>query len=158
MEDIKANEESKINEGEDQESDKNIDDTNVKIMLETEQSDNENNIKKSDLAPDANVTQSFDEEGNPSIQQPHFEVTADNLKDYLGAPRFQKERLYQNNPPGVSTGLAYTSMGGSVLFLEAIFEDWIQEEESEEKDSKSNQDRDQGGDGEDKETKKKKPN
>jgi len=24
--------------------------------------------KKSDLAPDANVTQSFDEEGNPSIQ------------------------------------------------------------------------------------------
>jgi len=58
----------------------------------------------------------------------------------------------------VSTGLAYTSMGGSVLFLEAIFEDWIQEEESEEKDSKSNQDRDQGGDGEDKETKKKKPN
>jgi len=36
MEDIKANQESKINEGEDQESDKNIDDTNVKIMLETE--------------------------------------------------------------------------------------------------------------------------
>jgi len=67
MEDIKANEESKINEGEDQESDKNIDDTNVKIILETEQSDNDN-IKKSDLAPDANVTQSFDEEGNPSIQ------------------------------------------------------------------------------------------
>jgi len=37
--------------------------------------------------------------------------------------------MYQNNPAGVSTGLAYTSMGGSVLYIETIFEDWQKEED-----------------------------
>jgi len=82
------------------------------------------------------------------------------LKDYLGAPRFQKERLYQNNPPGVSTGLAYTSMGGSVLFLEAIFEDWINEDNDHEtdKDKDNKHKSDEHSESNDKDTKKKKSN
>lgn len=161
MEDIKANEEIKHQEikNEDNQESANNDNSEVKISLESDNSDHQND--KSEKAPDANVTQSFDEEGKAGIQYPHFEVTVDNLKDYLGAPRFQKERLYQNNPPGVSTGLAYTSMGGSVLFLEAIFEDWNNEGEGEDSDANvksHNSDQEEEGQDKDKDNKKKKPN
>mmetsp|Transcript_16435 Transcript_16435/g.36172 ORF Transcript_16435/g.36172 Transcript_16435/m.36172 type:complete len:100 (+) Transcript_16435:2445-2744(+) len=33
-----------------------------------------------------------------------------------------RERMYKQTPVGVSTGLAYTSMGGSVLFIETLVE------------------------------------
>jgi len=42
-------------------------------------------------------------------------------------PKFQRERLYQLTPPGVSTGLAYTSMGGSVLFIETLFDAFVED-------------------------------
>ena len=40
------------------------------------------------------------------------------LADYVGKPTFTSERLYDTNPPGVVTGLAWTSMGGAVLYIE----------------------------------------
>ena len=45
-------------------------------------------------------------------------VGADQLADYVGKPTFQSERFYDTNPPGVVTGLAWTSMGGAVLYIE----------------------------------------
>lgn len=69
MEDIKANEEKLNKESENEESVQKLnkdDNPEVKISIETEQQDNKND--KSDLPPDANVTQSFDEEGNAGIQ------------------------------------------------------------------------------------------
>eukprot|EP00111_Clytia_hemisphaerica_P002961 TCONS_00008413-protein len=45
-------------------------------------------------------------------------VTPDNLKDFVGNPVFNAEKMYDNTPPGVSVGLAWTSMGGSTLFIE----------------------------------------
>lgn len=59
-------------------------------------------------------------------------MTPDNIKEYLGPERFPKERLYQTTPPGVSTGLAYTSMGGSVLFIETIIEPYVETDSEEE--------------------------
>ncbi len=47
------------------------------------------------------------------------EVTADNLEDFLGKPRFTDDSLYDKNIPGVVMGLAWTSLGGTTLFVEA---------------------------------------
>ena len=46
-------------------------------------------------------------------------VTAgDDLVEYVGQPPFQTDRIYDTTPPGVVTGLAWTSMGGSTLYVE----------------------------------------
>jgi Lon-like ATP-dependent protease len=49
---------------------------------------------------------------------PLITVTPDNLKDYVGNPVFTKDRMYETTPPGVVMGLAWTAMGGSVLYIE----------------------------------------
>jgi ATP-dependent Lon protease len=46
-------------------------------------------------------------------------IDADNLRDYLGRPRFTPEAHERTSVPGVATGLAVTGMGGDVLFIEA---------------------------------------
>ena len=46
-------------------------------------------------------------------------VTEENLKDYLGRPRFTRESAERTSVPGVATGLAVTGAGGDVLFIEA---------------------------------------
>lgn len=50
----------------------------------------------------------------------HISITKDNLKDYVGPPIFTADRLYDFTPPGVAMGLAWTSMGGSALYIESI--------------------------------------
>ena len=51
-----------------------------------------------------------------------IDITAENLKDYVGAPVFQTDRIYESTPPGVIMGLAWTSMGGSSLYIESVLE------------------------------------
>jgi ATP-dependent Lon protease len=46
-------------------------------------------------------------------------ITAADVKEYLGAPRFFPEEARKELPPGVATGMAWTEMGGEVLFIEA---------------------------------------
>jgi len=46
-------------------------------------------------------------------------ITAADIKGYLGAPRFYPEKARDENPVGVATGMAWTEMGGEVLFIEA---------------------------------------
>ena len=41
------------------------------------------------------------------------------IREYLGAPRFYPEEARQDLPAGVATGMAWTQMGGEVLFIEA---------------------------------------
>ncbi len=45
-------------------------------------------------------------------------ITADNLAEYLGRPRFFDEVAQRTARPGVATGLAWTPVGGDVLFVE----------------------------------------
>jgi ATP-dependent Lon protease len=47
------------------------------------------------------------------------QVTAENVVDYLGRPRFFDEVAERTDRPGVATGLAWTPTGGDVLFVEA---------------------------------------
>lgn len=46
-------------------------------------------------------------------------INENNVESYLGAPIFTTEELYQNEIPGVTLGLAWTSMGGATLYIEA---------------------------------------
>ncbi|MEM6398119.1 MAG: endopeptidase La [Bacteroidota bacterium] len=48
-----------------------------------------------------------------------FTVDRDMISDLLGKPRFKPEKLYETSIPGVVLGLAYTSMGGATLYVEA---------------------------------------
>ena len=48
-----------------------------------------------------------------------FTVTKEMVMDMLGKPRFQTEKLYTKPQPGVVLGLAYTSVGGATLYIEA---------------------------------------
>lgn len=49
-----------------------------------------------------------------------FKVAVEDLKEYLGNPIFNSDRIYERTPVGVCTGLAWTSMGGATLYIEAI--------------------------------------
>src|SRR5687768_7700190 len=46
-------------------------------------------------------------------------VDAEQVPEYLGPPRFYPEQARKELPAGVSTGMAWTEMGGEVLFIEA---------------------------------------
>ena len=47
------------------------------------------------------------------------EITAERVTDYLGRPKFVEDVAERVEAPGVATGLAWTPVGGDVLFLEA---------------------------------------
>jgi len=49
-----------------------------------------------------------------------FLITLDNLSEYAGRASFSSDVIYEQLPPGVATGLAWTSMGGSTLVIESI--------------------------------------
>src|SRR5881296_1202839 len=51
-------------------------------------------------------------------QRESVRITADNLVEYLGRPRFLDEVAERTTRPGVATGLAWTPTGGDVLFVE----------------------------------------
>jgi ATP-dependent Lon protease len=46
-------------------------------------------------------------------------VDADDLEDILGPCRFENEVAQRTSVPGVATGLAWTPVGGDILFIEA---------------------------------------
>jgi ATP-dependent Lon protease len=46
-------------------------------------------------------------------------VDAGDIKEFLGAPRFYPEEARKELPAGVATGMAWTEMGGQILFIEA---------------------------------------
>ncbi|MCL4775123.1 MAG: endopeptidase La [Burkholderiaceae bacterium] len=46
-------------------------------------------------------------------------IGADDLDGILGAPRFENEIAMRTTVPGVATGLAWTPVGGDILFIEA---------------------------------------
>ena len=60
-------------------------------------------------------------------------VTPDNLSDYVGKPVFMSDRMYKTTPPGVVMGLAWTSMGGTTLYIETVAVKGSKKEEEEDK-------------------------
>lgn len=49
----------------------------------------------------------------------HVTITPDELIEILGQPRFENEVAMRTSVPGVATGLAWTPVGGDILFIEA---------------------------------------
>ena len=49
----------------------------------------------------------------------HLKVRAKDIRDYLGKSPFHTEKLYNHDVAGVALGLAYTSLGGATLYVEA---------------------------------------
>lgn len=52
-----------------------------------------------------------------------FSVTLDEakVKEYLGSPIFSREEYQGNELPGVVTGLAWTAVGGEILYIESSY-------------------------------------
>ncbi len=48
-----------------------------------------------------------------------FTITEKNIQEFIGHPTFTGKESYRYDRPGVATGLAWTSVGGEVLFVEA---------------------------------------
>ncbi|MCM1519980.1 MAG: endopeptidase La [Lachnoclostridium sp.] len=48
-------------------------------------------------------------------------VDSDKVKELLGVEMFTPERYEVENVPGVATGLAWTAVGGEILFIESVF-------------------------------------
>jgi ATP-dependent Lon protease len=46
-------------------------------------------------------------------------ITRDDVREILGAPKFESETAMRTSVPGVATGLAWTPVGGDILFIEA---------------------------------------
>jgi ATP-dependent Lon protease len=46
-------------------------------------------------------------------------IDVDDLQPILGAPRFESEVAMRTSVPGVATGLAWTPVGGDILFIES---------------------------------------
>ena len=51
----------------------------------------------------------------------HVLLDADTVREYLGSPIFSREEYQGNDLPGVVTGLAWTSAGGEILFIESSY-------------------------------------
>jgi ATP-dependent Lon protease len=52
-------------------------------------------------------------------EQYNVSIKPDELRDILGPTRFSTDIYKEKQPPGVAVGLAWTSVGGDILFIEA---------------------------------------
>ncbi|MGE5141514.1 MAG: endopeptidase La [Rudaea sp.] len=52
-------------------------------------------------------------------QQPPFDITREKVRELLGKPRFYSEVAERTETPGVATGMAWTPVGGEIMFVEA---------------------------------------
>lgn len=89
----------------------------------------EKNIKKVLRKVAVKVVQKLEDEekkGEKSKEKvkdviiPLTKITEKNIHDFLGKPIFTSDRFYEKTPPGVCMGLAWTSMGGATLYVEAV--------------------------------------
>ncbi|MBT5273881.1 MAG: endopeptidase La [Flavobacteriales bacterium] len=53
-------------------------------------------------------------------QEFDYSPSSEIVEKVLGAPRFDRDRVTDNSVAGVVTGLAWTSVGGDILFIESI--------------------------------------
>ncbi len=75
----------------------------------------ENNLKKIMRKVAVKIARGSEKKGRQKTT-----VTEKTLTTYLGKPIFTSDRFYKVNPVGVTTGLAWTSMGGATLYVESV--------------------------------------
>ncbi len=58
---------------------------------------------------------------NIAMEEPYNKkISNDDVNEVLGSPRMQRDKYENNNVAGVVTGLAWTRVGGDILFIESI--------------------------------------
>ncbi|MCY3975034.1 MAG: endopeptidase La [Simkaniaceae bacterium] len=78
----------------------------------------ENNLKKIFRKVAVEIVRGEQKKGGKKVKS--VTVTPENLERYLGKPVFTSDRYYAKTPFGVCTGLAWTALGGAILYVEAI--------------------------------------
>ncbi|KAJ6810224.1 lon protease-like protein, mitochondrial-like [Iris pallida] len=97
------------------------------VTTESEQSAN-NEMLPNPSSDGATIEKTTDVEGNTGSDGVEEEIAGKivekivvdvpNLTDFVGKPVFHADRIYDQTPVGVVMGLAWTSMGGSTLYIE----------------------------------------
>jgi len=54
------------------------------------------------------------------VEKAPFDVTTENLSEYLGKPYFREGEIKAATTPGTAIGLAWTNFGGDTLLIEAV--------------------------------------
>lgn len=92
-----------------------------------EESKREENDKKAEKKTGATEAKEEETTEKPRValkvpESVHVTIDKGNLKDYVGPPVFTSDRLYDTTPPGVTMGLAWTSLGGTAMYVETILQ------------------------------------
>ncbi|KAG7665802.1 PIM1 [[Candida] subhashii] len=129
-EEVKPEEEPKEEEVASADESKAKDDISKESEVTKSSSEAEKKVDEESKPEEAKTTTTDEVKQAEEEEEPHkldipadvvFEITPENLKDYIGPPVFEKDRLYDELVPGVATGLAFLNSGfGSVLYTESI--------------------------------------
>ncbi|KAG2244505.1 hypothetical protein Bca52824_093667 [Brassica carinata] len=84
-----------------------VEEAEIVANLDVESPEKENPVKESN-----------EEAQTKTIAVEKVMIDESNLADYVGKPVFHAEKIYEPTPVGVVMGLAWTSMGGSTLYIE----------------------------------------
>jgi Lon-like ATP-dependent protease len=82
------------------------------------------------------------------LESKDWSITEDNLDSFVGKPRFQSDKLFDSVPPaGVVMGLAWSTIGGSALYIEttSIHKNAAASDQQDSKDGEKKQTRQPGG-------------
>ncbi|KAL3843536.1 hypothetical protein ACJIZ3_000939 [Penstemon smallii] len=85
-----------------------VDSTADQISTSNEQSGYKENVLEAEKIDESEATKTVEK----------VLVDTSNLADFVGKPVFHADRIYDQTPIGVVMGLAWTSMGGSTLYIE----------------------------------------
>ncbi len=80
----------------------------------------ENSIKKVMRKIAVQIVKAEESRSKKKKKELVHHITEKNLEKYLAKPIFTTDRFYPKTPIGVCMGLAWTSMGGATLYVEAI--------------------------------------
>jgi len=90
------------------------------VIIEPSGEELDPKMETSEVDAELNSFELVEEEETEPVPppEPSLIITADNLEEYVGKPVFSSDRLYESTPIGTTMGLAYTSMGGTTLYVE----------------------------------------
>ncbi|KAF8105449.1 hypothetical protein N665_0157s0037 [Sinapis alba] len=88
-----------------------VEEAEIVAKLDVESSEKEKNSVSA-------AKESKEEAQTKKIAVEKVMIDESNLADYVGKPVFHAEKIYEPTPVGVVMGLAWTSMGGSTLYIE----------------------------------------
>ncbi|CAF1920919.1 lon protease homolog 1, mitochondrial [Brassica napus] len=93
-----------------------VDAEEAEIVTKLDVESTENHVVEESPAPAAKEPKEETQNEKKAIEK--VMIDEPNLADYVGKPVFHAEKIYEPTPVGVVMGLAWTSMGGSTLYIE----------------------------------------